>query len=154
MLRNLELSNILLQICALHALQILVQVLTGEQAALQVVPVVGLDKPRSVGGEAQFVLVGALSALGLVKGKLISPEINVGNLRRHPGVELLVGKLSAHKLVDLLRVVDLGFVIVEFGYGDILADLSRNDLLLNLGIFSERLLALMYPLILAAFVAA
>src|SRR5262249_7917082 len=83
---------------------------------------------------------------------LIGPEVNGGNLLRHPLVQITTRVLLPHEAVGLLRVFDLLLVVVQLLLSDIEADLSSNDLFADFLDIAQRNAALEYPVVMATLV--
>ena len=107
---------VVLEVARVHALQVVLEALPGQQALLQAVPVAELDE----GGvrQRQLVAVGALGLLREVVGQLVALEVERRQLPDHPLVELDVGELLLHELAHRARVLDLALVVLEVAFGE------------------------------------
>ena len=142
----------------LHALDVQVELLAGQQALLAgQVAELEIAQLRV----AQFVLQGALGFLGDVEGELEALRVEPLHLALHPGIERLVGLLAGllgafliQEALDLLGVLHLLAVVLQLQLGDGLADLRRAQLLEDLGDLAGGQVALEGPVLLAAGVGA
>ena len=142
----------------LHALDVQVELLAGQQAFLAgQVAELEIAQLRV----AQFVLQRALGLLGDVEGELEALGVEPLHLALHPGVERLVGLLArllgaffVQEALDLLGVLHLLPVVLQFLLGDGLADLRGAQLLEDLGDLAGGEVALEGPVLFAAGVGA
>ncbi len=153
MLGQLVLALVVVVIGHLHALEVEVQRLTGEQALAAAIPVVELDKGQLVQLRPhQLVLHGLLGPAGDVEGELVILVIELGKLALHPVVERFAGELGFQELLELLGLFDLRLQILVLQAGDLLADQRGDDLPADLHQLPRRQVALEHPLIGAAFI--
>jgi hypothetical protein len=151
---QLVLAQVVFMIGHLHALEVEVEPLAGQQAFLaREIAELQVGQARI----AQLVLQGPLGLLGDVEGELEALGIEPAHLALHPGVKGLVGLLASlfrtvfvEETLDLLGVSHLLAVALEFLLGDGLADLGRADLLEDLVDLAGGQVALEGPFLLAA----
>ena len=153
-LGQLVLALVQLVVGQLHALDVEVELLAGEQALLAG-EVAELEEGQV--RVAQLVLQRALGLPGDVEGELEALAVERPHLALHPGVERLVGRLAGllvvEEVLDLLGVLDLLLVVLQLPLGDGLADLRGAQLLEDLGDLAGGEVALECPVLLAAGVA-
>src|SRR5262249_15468520 len=128
-LGELVLSPVELDVRHLHALDVLVELLAGEQALLAS-EVAELDVRET--WVAELLLQRALGLARDVERELEGLAIEPLHLALHPRVEGLVRHLALEKRLDLLRLLDLHLVVVPLALRHRLAYLRSAQLLVEL----------------------
>src|SRR5262252_60788 len=115
-----------LEIVRLHALEIELQPLAGQQPLLQTVPISELNEVRVT--DSHFMSIGLFGALGDVVGEPVTLEVQGRDLPSHPVVEFAARILLAQISVRLSRLFRLQIMILKLTLRDLHADLRRGDL--------------------------
>ena len=146
-------ARVLLQVRGLHATQVVVEGLAGEQALVQAVPVTELDEGAVL--DAQLELVAALDLFAHLVGELVALEIG-GRRAARPSSRTGCRSvnLSVQEVDLLLEVVDLFLVEGLILLRDLQRELGAGDLGIGLGDLDLGLRRGFSPVVLSAVVAA
>src|SRR6478609_1112703 len=128
-LLDLQLTLVAFEERHIHALQVVDQLFTREQALVQTIDVAELDEAVV---HPQLELKGALGGACGVERQLVHGLVRAIERRDHELVQVDVGELIAQEIQRLLRLFTLDLVVLQLLLRDIQADVGDDDLLIQL----------------------